>query len=154
MIRNESMLTRSLASIVPYRAYQTADGEILLGGGNERLFGFICERLGHAEWRQDRRFETNSLRVQNRDELDKLIEDVTKQKTTPDWLAIFEGSGVPYAAINDIQQTLNHEHGWCISFDQSLDETPSAKDVTHDDSTCEGHGERDTPSRLRFSTAS
>lgn len=32
-------------------------------------------------------------------------------KTTQEWLEIFEGSGMPYAAINDIKQTLEHDHG-------------------------------------------
>jgi succinate--hydroxymethylglutarate CoA-transferase len=40
-----------------------------------------------------------------------MIEEITKQKTTQEWLEIFEGSGMPYAAVNDIQGTLNHEHG-------------------------------------------
>lgn len=40
-----------------------------------------------------------------------MIEEITKQKTTQEWLEIFEGSGMPYAAVNDIQGTLNHKHG-------------------------------------------
>jgi succinate--hydroxymethylglutarate CoA-transferase len=36
---------------------------------------------------------------------------VLKKKTTKEWLDIFEGSGMPYAAVNDIQGTINHEHG-------------------------------------------
>ena len=47
----------------------------------------------------------------HREELDDLIEKRVKQKTTQEWLEILEGSGMPYAAINDIQGTLNHSHG-------------------------------------------
>lgn len=32
------------------------------------------------------------------------------QKTTQEWLEIFEGKGMPYAAVNDVQDTLRHEH--------------------------------------------
>lgn len=32
------------------------------------------------------------------------------QKTTQEWLEIFEGKGMPYAAVNDVQGALNHEH--------------------------------------------
>lgn len=97
-------------SIVPYRSYKTLDGDILFGGGNDRLFGVLCDKLGHPEWKTDPRFVTNSLRVKHREELDSMIEEITKQKTTQGWLEIFEGSGMPYAAVNDIQGTLNHPH--------------------------------------------
>lgn len=46
----------------------------------------------------------------NREELDGAIESITKQKTTQEWLEIFEGSRLPYAAVNDVQTTLNHSH--------------------------------------------
>jgi succinate--hydroxymethylglutarate CoA-transferase len=71
----------------------------------------LCDRLGHPEWKEDSRFLTNSDRVKHRAEIDGLIEDRVKEKTTQQWLEIMEGSGMPYAAVNDIQGTLNHEHG-------------------------------------------
>ena len=67
--------------------------------------------MGIPEWKSDYRFVTNSDRVKHRADIDGLIENVTKQKTTQEWLEIFEGSGMPYAAVNDIQGTLNHKHG-------------------------------------------
>jgi len=95
---------------VPYRSYETKDGDILFGGGNDRLFGLICNGLGRPEWKTDPKFELNPSRVANRQELDSLIEAVTKTKTTEEWLKVFEGSGLPYSAVNDVQETLNHEH--------------------------------------------
>ncbi|MCJ1412229.1 hypothetical protein MMC19_006322 [Ptychographa xylographoides] len=97
-------------SIVPYQAFKTADGDILLGGGNDRLFGVLCDRLGKPGWKTDERFMTNSLRVKNRTVLEDLIETTTKSRPTSDWLQILDESGMPYAAVNDIQGTLNHEH--------------------------------------------
>ncbi|KAL1301893.1 hypothetical protein AAFC00_006072 [Neodothiora populina] len=97
-------------SIVPYRGFHTSDGDIMLGGGNDRLFSVLCARLSHPEWTTDPRFITNALRVQHRDELESLIETVTRTKTTKSWLDVLQGSGLPYAAINDIAATLSHEH--------------------------------------------
>lgn len=82
-----------------------------MGGGNDRLFGVLSDRLGFPEWKCDSRFVTNSDRVKHRTDIDELIENTTKQKTTQEWLEILEGSGMPYAAVNDIQSTLNHQHG-------------------------------------------
>lgn len=103
-------------SIVPYKGFETADGSIMLGGGNDRLFGVLCERLGKSEWKQDPKFVTNAQRVANRDLLEELITTITKTKTTQQWLDVFEGSGMPYAAVNDIAGTMRHEHGKIILF--------------------------------------
>ena len=96
---------------MPYRAFRTADGDILIGGGNDRLFGIMSVKLGKPEWVEDERFTTNAQRVKHRDILEPLIDGVVRTRTTKEWLDVFEGSGLPYAAINDIQGTLKHEHG-------------------------------------------
>lgn len=83
----------------------------MLGGGNDRLYGVLCNRLGKPEWIKDSRFATNADRVKHRNELEELIEEVTRTKTTKEWLEVLEGSGMPYSAINDVQTTLQHEHG-------------------------------------------
>lgn len=97
-------------SIVPYKGFQTKDGDILLGGGNDRLFGVLCDKLGKPEWASDERYRTNADRVSRRDELEDMIEAITATKTTQEWLDVFEGSGMPYAPINDVKATLEHEH--------------------------------------------
>nr|POE78626.1 succinate--hydroxymethylglutarate coa-transferase [Quercus suber] len=98
-------------SIVPYKGFKTKDGDVMLGGGNDRLFGVMCQRLGRPEWVQDSRFLTNAERVKNRNELERLVEEITVTKTTQEWLDILDGSRLPYAAINDVKATVEHEHG-------------------------------------------
>lgn len=98
-------------SIVPYKGFETADGSVMLGGGNDRLFGVLCDRLQKPEWKADPKFITNAQRVANRDLLEELITTITKTKTTQEWLDVLDGSGMPYAAVNDIEGTMKHEHG-------------------------------------------
>ncbi|OAA71612.1 CoA-transferase family III [Cordyceps fumosorosea ARSEF 2679] len=97
-------------SIVPYKSFKTKDGDILFGGGNDRLFGVLAEGLGMPQWKDDPKYKTNADRVSNRVELEDKIETISQQKTTKEWLAVFEGKGMPYAAVNDVQDTLNLEH--------------------------------------------
>ncbi|TKA72383.1 hypothetical protein B0A49_03420 [Cryomyces minteri] len=130
-------------SIVPYKGFKTADGDILLGGGNDRLFGIMCEKFGKPEWAKDERFFTNNVRVKNRNVLEDIIESETKKKTTKEWLDVFEGSGLPYAAINDIQSTLSHEH--VLARDM-------VKEVEHP--TCGPIKLVNTPVKYSFSTPS
>ncbi|KAF3938918.1 hypothetical protein ABW19_dt0200688 [Dactylella cylindrospora] len=129
-------------SIVPYEAFPTLDGSILLGGGNDRLFGILCNKIEKPEWATDERFVTNDKRVANRDVLVPLIGAETLKKTTQEWLDVFEGSGMPYAAVNDVHDTLTHEHGMSLmisdyvkltNFDQVL-ARGMVKEVEHE--TC------------------
>lgn len=98
-------------SIVPYKAFKTSDGDILLGGGNDRLYGVLCDKLDKPEWKTDPKFVTNADRVKHRVELEELIESVTRTRSTKEWLDHLEGCGMPYSAINDVKTTLEHEHG-------------------------------------------
>jgi succinate---hydroxymethylglutarate CoA-transferase len=95
---------------VPYRSFKTKDGDILFGGGNDRLYGILCNGIGRPDLKTNPKFGTNSQRVAHRNKLEEEIEAVTKTRTTREWLKIFEGKGMPYAAVNDVQGTLNHEH--------------------------------------------
>jgi succinate--hydroxymethylglutarate CoA-transferase len=110
LLRIKLIANSDKASIVPYKGFKTKDGDVLVGGGNDKLFGILCEKLGKPEWISDSRFHTNNTRVSNRVELENLIEEETKKRTTQEWLDALEGCGMPYAAINDIQATLKHEH--------------------------------------------
>ena len=56
-------------SIVPYETYETADKQIAIAVGNERIFVRLCEALGLPELPQDERFATNEARVAHADEL-------------------------------------------------------------------------------------
>lgn len=95
-------------SIVPYKGFETKDGDVMIGGGNDRLFGILCDKLKKPEWPTDPRFKTNGDRVKNRVVLEEMIAEVTRTKTTGQWLEVFEGSGMPYAAVNDVKDTLEH----------------------------------------------
>lgn len=97
-------------SIVPYRAFKTKDGDILFGGGNDRLFRIMCDGLGKPEWKEAPAYLTNAARVANRVELEQKIEAITVEKTTDEWLHVFEGTGMPYAPINDVKTALEHSH--------------------------------------------
>ncbi|XP_060680181.1 succinate--hydroxymethylglutarate CoA-transferase [Hemiscyllium ocellatum] len=94
-------------SIVPYQAFKTKDGYLVVGTGNDRQFSVVCKILTLPALSQDPRFKTNQLRVQNRKELIDILCARFLDKTTQNWLELFEGSGVPYGPINSIQQAFS-----------------------------------------------
>lgn len=108
-------------SVVPYQGFKTADGDIFIGGANDRLFGILCDKLGRPEWKTDPKYITNNERVKNRNELEPLIETETVKKTTKEWQDLLEGSGLPYAAVNDVKGTMEHEHVRARGMVQTID---------------------------------
>ena len=94
-------------NIVPYQAFQTADGHIILAIGNDAQFDRFCDLAGCAELAVDTRFRSNSSRVQYRDILVPQIAQIMLQKTSAAWLEALNGRGIPCGPINNIEQVFS-----------------------------------------------
>uniref|UniRef100_A0A9L0SJM2 Succinyl-CoA:glutarate CoA-transferase n=1 Tax=Equus caballus TaxID=9796 RepID=A0A9L0SJM2_HORSE len=108
-------------SIVPYQAFKTKDGYLVVGAGNNQQFATVCKILNLPELIDDSKYKTNHLRVQNRKELIKILsarrlwladqqlyhrDDIAtrfEEEMTSKWLYLFEGSGIPYGPINNMK---------------------------------------------------
>jgi crotonobetainyl-CoA:carnitine CoA-transferase CaiB-like acyl-CoA transferase len=97
------------AGIVPYRAYATSDGHLVVAAGNDGLFRKLCAVLGHPQWVEDARFHSNPQRVQNAAPLDAMIEAEMARRSSADWIAALDQAGVPCAPVQDVRQMLEHE---------------------------------------------
>ncbi len=91
-------------SLVPYQDFPTQDGAMLLAIGNDGQFTRFCEVAGHPELAQDARFATNPQRVKHRDELVPRLMEITRTRSTAEWIAALEHKAVPCGPINDIGQ--------------------------------------------------
>ncbi|XP_045684701.1 succinate--hydroxymethylglutarate CoA-transferase isoform X7 [Phyllostomus hastatus] len=90
-------------SIVPYQAFKTKDGYLVVGAGNNQQFATMCKILNLPELIDDCKYKTNHLRVQNRKELIKILSERFEEEMTSKWLHLFEGSRVPYGPINNMK---------------------------------------------------
>lgn len=96
------------ANIVPYEVFQTADGYLALGVGNDRQYKLLCDAAGRPDLWDDPRFQTNPGRVTHRRELIPLWQAVFRSRSTAAWIASLSELGIPVGAINDIPTALNH----------------------------------------------
>ncbi|XP_075067380.1 succinyl-CoA:glutarate CoA-transferase [Mixophyes fleayi] len=94
-------------SIVPYQSFKAKDGYLVIGAGNDQQFSTVCKIMDLCELITDSRFKTNKLRVQYRKELLEILTSRFSEKTTTEWLQLFEGSGIPYGPINSIKQVFS-----------------------------------------------
>ena len=108
-------------SIVPYDAFETADSVLVLGATNNRQFKILCDRLGQQELASDPRFADNDARVKNRDALTAILNKLFAAKRTEQWLAVFEGSGMPYGPVNNMQQVFEHPQAKARKMIETLD---------------------------------
>lgn len=96
-------------NIAPYQVFQTKDGHIVLAVGNDGQFRAFCAEAGCPEVSGDMRYATNAARVQNRETLVLVIQSVMSKRTTSDWVASLELSGVPCGPINTVAEALQQD---------------------------------------------
>ena len=89
-------------NIVPYQAFATRDGYIILAVGNDGQFAKFCTVAGRPDLAKDERYATNPARVANRKELVALLEELIRTRDSHDWLSALEEVGVPCGPINDL----------------------------------------------------
>ncbi|MCC6535237.1 MAG: CoA transferase [Burkholderiales bacterium] len=92
------------AAVVPYQAFPTADGHIILTVGNDTQWVRLCEQMERRDLAVDPRFATTSARIVHRDVLVPQIAQALRARTCAQWLTCFEAAGVPCGPINDFKQ--------------------------------------------------
>lgn len=95
-------------NIVPYQAFPTRDGWIILAVGNDRQWLQFCDTVARPDLAADPRFSTNADRVQHRTALVPILEAIFQDGITDEWLAILESAGVPAGPVHNIADALNH----------------------------------------------
>jgi crotonobetainyl-CoA:carnitine CoA-transferase CaiB-like acyl-CoA transferase len=91
-------------NIVPYQAFETDDGYLMLAVGNDAQFARFCGAAGAPELAVDARFRANADRVAHRAVLVPQVAALLRKRTTREWLAALEVAQVPCGPINDLAQ--------------------------------------------------
>lgn len=108
------------ATIVPYRAFETSDGYLVIAAGNDGLFRKLCTALGHPEWAQDARYLGNPQRVLNRDAIDQNIQQVVATQTRAYWMQLFREAGIPCAPVQDTNEAFHCEQAQALGVVQPV----------------------------------
>lgn len=104
---NPQRLGNAHPNIVPYQAFQTSDGYIILAIGNDAQFERFCELAGRTELAVDARFDRNRKRVEHRAELVPLVAEIMRRKTSAHWLEALHAKDIPCGPINSIDQVFD-----------------------------------------------
>ncbi len=97
-------------NIVPYQAFHTRDGYVVVSCGNDRLYQALCQLLGHEDLATDPRFATNPQRVRNREQLVPALQEEFLHRSTEEWLPELRAAGIPCGPINTVSQIFHDPH--------------------------------------------
>jgi crotonobetainyl-CoA:carnitine CoA-transferase CaiB-like acyl-CoA transferase len=95
--------------IVPYRNYMCADREITIAVASDKLWKSFCEAIGRTDLSDHPDYNSNQLRVKNRDVLEPMLEEMFRSRTAAHWGELFARHGVPATVVRDLKEVVEDE---------------------------------------------
>jgi len=94
----------------PFQAFPTKDGWMVLAlsWGVENQWELFCATIGRTDLIDDPRFDTGPLRTEHHAELEPMLNEALRQKSTGEWLREFDAIGLPCGMLNNIAQAAEH----------------------------------------------
>ena len=96
------------AQLVPYKAFQAADGWVVIGAGVQNLFERFLQVIGRTDLVTDPRFADVKARVANRDEVHKILDAEVRRFKVAEILEKLDAAKVPCSPINNMEQVFTH----------------------------------------------
>lgn len=93
----------------PRNLYETEDGYVALSASSQNIFENVMAAIGRDDLINDSRFRNNAVRVENAEELDTLIEEWTRQRTTEQAISKMEQAGAIVGPVYDIADVFEDE---------------------------------------------
>lgn len=97
-------------SIVPFQAFETADGWITVACAKQKFWERLCEALGREDLAADPRFADFTGRDRHRDELLPTLREAFRQAPTETWLETLSEAGVPHGPVYEVAEALEDPH--------------------------------------------
>ena len=92
----------------PRNTYRCRDGQyVALSASMQSMYERLMRTIGRPELIEDERFLTNADRVDNNDQLDRVVADFIKKQDQRDVLNIFREAGVTVGPVHDTAGMLN-----------------------------------------------
>ncbi len=100
--RKLTRLGTAHAHMVPWQAFQTSDGYVVVAARDEKFWRNLCNAIERPDLIDDPLTFNNTARLSNRDHVVSILAEVFRSKTKVEWLAILDEYDIPNAPVNDI----------------------------------------------------
>ncbi len=98
------------------KPFATKDGYIGLMPYNDRHWRDFFTAAGAPDLMDDPRFQSQQARAQNYPALYGLLDEITRSKTTAEWLALLKPLQIPVARTNRLDELMDDPHLSAIGF--------------------------------------
>ncbi len=95
-------------SIAPYELFHAQDKGFILGAANQGQWEKLCQLIERSDLFKDPRFKDNQARVEHRQELNQILNQIFKNRSAGEWLSLLEEAGLPCGPINSIPEVFQH----------------------------------------------
>jgi len=102
--RKLTRLGTAHAHMVPWQAFRTSDGYVVVAARDEKFWQNLCDAMGRPDLKEDPRSSDNSRRVANRDFVVETLSAEFRTKSNAEWLAVLDEYDIPNAPVNDMEQ--------------------------------------------------
>jgi crotonobetainyl-CoA:carnitine CoA-transferase CaiB-like acyl-CoA transferase len=93
--------------VAPYEVFATADGDLMVTAGNDRLFASLCRVLGLPDLPEDPAYAHNADRVTNRMMLHQLLEDRFRERGAAEWEVMLGTETIPCSRVRSVADLVN-----------------------------------------------
>jgi formyl-CoA transferase len=91
----------------PSGTFQTLDGYINIAANKQEQWETLADLLGLSHLKEDPRFKERDIRKKNRFELNPLIEEKLKEKSTAHWVELLNKNDIPAGEILSLESALH-----------------------------------------------
>jgi len=95
-------------AMCPYQAFRAADGDIMLGVGNDAQWQRFCAVAGLQDHVDAPQFATNADRVRHFAETVALVQARMETRSVAQWLDLLKPAGIACSAIHTLDEALAH----------------------------------------------
>jgi len=110
--------------VAPYETFATADCDLMVTAGNDRLFTSLCRVLGVPDLALHPDYTHNAGRVANRTVLHDLLEHRFKEKAAAEWERLLGAATIPCSRVRSVGDLVG---------DPQLDSLGMLVDIPHPD---------------------
>jgi crotonobetainyl-CoA:carnitine CoA-transferase CaiB-like acyl-CoA transferase len=97
-------------NVIPYKAFASSDGHIIITCGNDAQFKRLCDALGMPEMPIDPKYVSNEARLTNRVALESRLQTVLIKMRKKEIIDLLELADVPCGPINTLPEVFADPH--------------------------------------------
>ena len=96
---------------VPHGHFRTQDGKwVAIACTNDRMWSRLCQAMDRAELATDPRYATTNERIARREEVDRIVDDFTRQLPRQQLVDLLDQHEVPVGPVHSIDDIFTDPH--------------------------------------------